>query len=101
MTAAYAALAVGFFNSIMFPSIFTLTLERSTAPAASTSGLLVFGIIGGAILPLLAAQVVDRSGDIHLGFFVPVAGYLLLTVFAVACLRTRGREAEEPVASPH
>ena len=45
--------------------------------------------------------MVDRSGDIHLGFFVPVAGYLLLTVFAVACVRTRGREAEEPVASPH
>ena len=101
VTAAYAALAVGFFNSIMFPSIFTLTLERSTAPAASTSGLLVFGIIGGAILPLLAAQVVDRSGDIHLGFFVPVAGYLLLTVFAIACARTQGRDSEGPVASPH
>lgn len=101
VTAAYAALAVGFFNSIMFPSIFTLTLERSSAPAASTSGLLVFGIIGGAILPLLAAQVADRSGDIHLGFFVPVAGYLLLTVFAVACVRTQGREGEGPIASPH
>src|SRR5690606_16448668 len=52
VTAAYAALAVGFFNSIMFPTIFTLTLERSSAPASATSGLLVFGIIGGAILPL-------------------------------------------------
>ncbi|MNT01791.1 L-fucose-proton symporter [compost metagenome] len=101
VTAAYAALAVGFFNSIMFPSIFTLTLERSSAPAAATSGLLVFGIIGGAVLPLLAAQVADRSGDIHLGFFVPVAGYLLLTVFAVACARTKGRDSEGPVASPH
>ncbi|MNE86938.1 hypothetical protein D3C80_1840760 [compost metagenome] len=85
----------------MFPSIFTLTLERSSAPAAATSGLLVFGIIGGAILPLLAAQVADRSGDIHLGFFVPVAGYLLLTVFAIACARTKGRDSEAPVASPH
>lgn len=101
VTAAYAALAVGFFNSIMFPSIFTLTLERSSAPAASTSGLLVFGIIGGAVLPLMAAQVADRSGDIHLGFFVPLAGYLLLTVFAVACARTQGREGEGPLASPH
>ncbi|PQZ81064.1 MULTISPECIES: sugar MFS transporter [unclassified Brevundimonas] len=101
VTAAYAALAVGFFNSIMFPSIFTLTLERSSAPAAATSGLLVFGIIGGALLPLLAAQVADRSGDIHLGFFVPVAGYLLLTVFAIVCARTKGRDSEGPVASPH
>ncbi|MGH7019732.1 MAG: sugar MFS transporter [Brevundimonas sp.] len=101
VTAAYAALAVGFFNSIMFPSIFTLTLERSSAAAASTSGLLVFGITGGAVLPLLAAQVVDRSHDIHLGFFVPVAGYLLLTVFAIACARTQGRDSQGPVASPH
>lgn len=100
-TAAYAALAVGFFNSIMFPSIFTLTLERSSAPAASTSGLLVFGIIGGALLPLAAAQVADRAGDMHLAFFVPVAGYVLLTIFAVACARTLGRETAEGAASPH
>lgn len=100
-TAAYAALAVGFFNSIMFPSIFTLTLERSSAPAASTSGLLVFGIIGGALLPLAAAQVADRAGDMHLAFFVPVAGYVLLTLFAVACARTQGRETVEAAASPH
>lgn len=100
-TAAYAALAVGFFNSIMFPSIFTLTLERSSAPAASTSGLLVFGIIGGALLPLAAAQVADRAGDMHLAFFVPVAGYVLLTLFAVACARTQGRETIEGAASPH
>lgn len=100
-TAAYAALAVGFFNSIMFPSIFTLTLERSSAPAASTSGLLVFGIIGGALLPLAAAQVADRAGDMHLAFFVPVAGYVLLTLFAVACARTQGRETAEGAASPH
>lgn len=100
-TAAYAALAVGFFNSIMFPSIFTLTLERSSAPAASTSGLLVFGIIGGALLPLAAAQVADRAGDMHLAFFVPVAGYALLTLFAVACARTQGRETAEGAVSPH
>ncbi|MNI33136.1 hypothetical protein D3C73_870680 [compost metagenome] len=85
----------------MFPSIFTLTLERSSAPAASTSGLLVFGIIGGALLPLAAAQVADRAGDMHLAFFVPVAGYVLLTLFAVACARTQGRESAEGVASPH
>src|SRR5690606_14606924 len=38
--AAGSALAVGLFNSIMFPTIFTLTLEHSSAPPASTSGLL-------------------------------------------------------------
>ena len=38
-TAAYAALSIGLFNSIMFPTIFTLTLERSSAPTSATSGL--------------------------------------------------------------
>ena len=86
-TAAFAALAVGLFNSIMFPAIFTLTLERSTAPASATSGLLVFGIIGGAILPLLAGRVADMAGTINPAFYVPLVGYILLVVFAVAASR--------------
>ena len=45
--AGVAALSVGFFNSIMFPTIFTLTIERSTAPAPATSGLLCMAIVGG------------------------------------------------------
>ncbi|MGV3578448.1 glucose/galactose MFS transporter [Brevundimonas sp.] len=86
-TAAFAALAIGLFNSIMFPAIFTLTLERSTAPASATSGLLVFGIIGGAILPLVAGRVADMAGTINPAFFVPLVGYVLLVVFAVAASR--------------
>jgi len=58
--AAYAAIAVGLFNSIMFPVIFTLTLERSTASQAATSGLLCMAIIGGALLPLLAGFITDH-----------------------------------------
>lgn len=88
-TAAFAALAVGLFNSIMFPAIFTLTLERSTAPASATSGLLVFGIIGGAVLPLVAGRVADMAGVINPAFFVPLVGYVLLVVFAVAASRAK------------
>lgn len=87
-TAAYAALGVGFFNSIMFPTIFSLTLERSSASASSTSGLLVFGIIGGAILPPLAGAVADAAGAVGPAFFIPFAGYLFLVAFALACART-------------
>lgn len=86
-TAAFAALAVGLFNSIMFPAIFTLTLERSTAPASATSGLLVFGIIGGAVLPLVAGRVADMAGTINPAFFVPLVGYILLVIFAIAASR--------------
>jgi FHS family L-fucose permease-like MFS transporter len=80
--AAGAALAIGLFNSIMFPTIFTLTLEHSTAPPASTSGLLCMAIIGGAVLPVLFASVVDASG-ISTAFFVPMLAYGAIALFGV------------------
>ena len=99
VSAAYAALSIGLFNSIMFPTIFTLTLERSTAPTSATSGLLVFGIIGGAFLPPLAGHIADLSGRVSPAFVVPLIGYALLTVFAVLCIRSRPRnESSAPVA---
>ena len=101
VTAAFAALAVGLFNSIMFPAIFTLTLERSTASPSATSGLLCMAIIGGAILPLIGGRVADLS-NLNMAFVVPMIGYVLLTVFAVACARSRTRDADVAVApSPH
>jgi MFS transporter, FHS family, L-fucose permease len=98
-TAAYAALSIGLFNSIMFPTIFTLTLERSTAPTSATSGLLVFGIIGGALLPLLAARLADSAGSLSTAFWVPMGGYVLLTLFAIAAARSKPRNVDvAPVA---
>ena len=99
-TAAYAAIAVGFFNSIMFPTIFTLTLERSGAPASATSGLLCTAIVGGAGLPPIAGLLVDDAAAVfNPAFYVPLVGYALLIVFAVACARSRAREADV-VAAP-
>jgi FHS family L-fucose permease-like MFS transporter len=95
-TAAYAAIAIGFFNSIMFPTIFTLTLERSTAPVPATSGLLVFGIIGGALLPPIAGQIADNSATLNPVFYVPLIGYLLLVGFAFAASRASIRNAPAP-----
>lgn len=98
VSAAVAALAVGLFNSIMFPAIFTLTLERSTASASATSGLLCMAIIGGAVLPLIGGRVADTS-NLNMAFLVPMIGYVLLTVFAVAAARTRTRGGDV-VAAP-
>lgn len=81
--AGYLALSIGFFNSIMFPSIFTLTLERSTAPAAATSGLLCMAIVGGAVLPFLAGLVIDAAPLMQTAFLVPLAGYLGVLAFAL------------------
>ena len=98
VSAAFAALAVGLFNSIMFPAIFTLTLERSSASASATSGLLCMAIIGGAVLPLIGGMVADTS-NLNMAFLIPAAGYVILTVFAVAAARTRAH-GEDVVAAP-
>ena len=99
VTAAYCAIAIGFFNSIMFPTIFTLTLERSTAPIPATSGLLVFGIIGGAILPPVAGLIADNATTLNPVFYVPLIGYLLLVAFAVGASRKKPHDREAPVAA--
>ncbi len=98
VNAAFAALLIGLFNSVMFPAIFTLTLERSSAPASATSGLLCMAIIGGAILPLLGGWMADTAG-LNLAFVIPLAGYVILTIFAIAAARVKVKNADA-VAAP-
>ncbi len=94
--AGVAALAIGFFNSIMFPTIFTLTLERSTAPAPSTSGLLCMAIVGGAVLPVVTGYTADHVG-LAAAFFVPFVSYVCIAIFALA----GARRSEQIAATPN
>lgn len=87
-TAAYLALSIGLFNSIMFPVIFTSTLERSTAAPAATSGLLCLAIVGGAILPYLYGLIADAAG-LHTAYFLPAAAYAIIVVFALASAKAK------------
>ena len=96
-TAAHLALSIGLFNSIMFPVIFTMTLERSSASPAATSGLLCLAIVGGAVLPYVYGHIADAAG-LHAAYFLPAVAYLLIVVFAIAA--TRARTYEHGSASP-
>ena len=87
-TASYLALSIGLFNSIMFPVIFTLTLERSTAAPAATSGLLCLAIVGGAVLPYVYGLIADAA-NLHVAYFLPAVAYLLIVVFAIAATRAK------------
>jgi MFS transporter, FHS family, L-fucose permease len=100
VSAGFVALAIGLFNSIMFPVIFTLTLERSTASQESTSGLLCTAIVGGAVLPLLVGTVSDGYGY-SVALIVPALCYAMLCVFAVAAGRAPVVRAEGGAASIH
>ncbi|MEK6540808.1 MAG: sugar MFS transporter [Pseudomonadota bacterium] len=86
VVAASSALAVGLFNSIMFPTIFTITLERSGVSQSSTSGLLCLAIVGGAVLPYAVGRFADNASLI-LAFIVPMAAYAMIAIFAVMASR--------------
>jgi FHS family L-fucose permease-like MFS transporter len=96
--AGYAALSIGLFNSIMFPVIFTITLERSTASDEATSGFLCFSIVGGAAIPPLTGLVSQHSSYIA-AFIVPALCYGVLCVFAIASRNARTRLRDEPAAA--
>lgn len=81
--AALAALGVGLMNSIMFPTIFSITLERARVPAAATSGLLCVAIVGGALLPLASARLADVA-SLAAAFALPLAAYAFILLFALA-----------------
>jgi FHS family L-fucose permease-like MFS transporter len=86
--AGYAALSIGLFNSVMFPVIFTLTLEHSTASKAAVSGLLCMAIIGGAVLPLVMGHLADLFG-LRQAYVVPLLGYMCIAAFGLAASRVR------------
>lgn len=89
--AGFIALSIGLFNSIMFPVIFSLTLERSEARAEAVSGLLCTAIIGGAFLPLLVGSVSDRAGY-AMALIIPALCYAVLCAFALAAGRAKVRQ---------
>jgi MFS transporter, FHS family, L-fucose permease len=93
--AGWAALSIGLFNSIMFPVIFTLTLERSTASGAATSGLLCMAIVGGAVLPPLVGKFADVAG-LRAAYVVPLIAYACISAFAAAATRAR---VQSPLAA--
>jgi FHS family L-fucose permease-like MFS transporter len=93
----YAALAIGLTNSIMFPTIFTITLERSGVSQSSTSGLLCLAIFGGAVLPLAVGAVADRFG-LGVSFAVPLAAYVFIAMFALAARESAA--PAEPAPNP-
>jgi MFS transporter, FHS family, L-fucose permease len=81
--AMWSITLVGFFNSIMFPSIFTLGVAELGPLTGDGSGLLIMAIVGGAIIPLAQGAIADRIG-IHHAFFLPVICYLYILFFALS-----------------
>jgi len=80
--AVWAILLVGFFNSIQFPTIFTLGVAEMGPLTGEASGLLITAIVGGAIIPELQGLMADRIG-IHHAFILPILCYLFIAWYGV------------------
>jgi FHS family L-fucose permease-like MFS transporter len=81
-TAMWSILAVGLFNSIMFPTIFSLGLAELGPLTGSGSGILTMAIVGGAILPVVQGIIADHVG-IHHAFLLPVLCYLYILFYGL------------------
>jgi len=82
-SAMWSILAVGLFNSIMFPSIFTLGIDGLGKLTSRGSAVLVAAIVGGAVIPELQGILADRIG-IHHAFILPVLCYFYIVYLATA-----------------
>jgi FHS family L-fucose permease-like MFS transporter len=81
--AMWAMLAVGFFNSIMFPTIFSLGVAELGPLTGNGSGLLNMAIVGGAVLPVIQGAMADHFG-LHHAFVLPVICYLYILFYALS-----------------
>jgi glucose/galactose transporter len=81
--AMWTILYVGFFNSIMFPTIFSLGVAELGPLTGTGSGILNMAIVGGAILPVVQGAIADRVG-LHHAFFLPVICYLFILFYGVS-----------------
>ena len=87
--AMWALLAIGFFNSIMFPTIFSLATKGLGRFTSSASGVLCTAIVGGAIVPVVQGWVADTQG-LMISFVVSAICYVYIVFFAI-----KGYKADE------
>ncbi|MXR67081.1 glucose/galactose MFS transporter [Shewanella sp. JBTF-M18] len=82
MLAMWAILAVGLFNSIMFPTIFSLALKNLGPATAQGSGILCLAIVGGAVVPLAQGLIADAAG-LSISFLLPVLCYAYILFYGL------------------
>ncbi len=90
--AVWSIILVGLFNSVMFPSIFTLGIAELGPLTGEGSGLLIAAIVGGAIIPEIQAFMADHFIGLHHAFLLPVLCYAFISYY--------GFKGSKPEAQP-
>jgi FHS family L-fucose permease-like MFS transporter len=81
-TAIWTLVLCGFFNSIMFPNIFTLGIAGLGPMTSKGSGLIMTAVVGGAVIPYLLGALADKVGIQH-AFVLPVLCYLYIAYYGL------------------
>ena len=81
-TAIWSLVLCGFFNSIMFPNIFTLGIAGLGPMTSKGSGLIMTAIVGGAVIPLAIGALADKT-SIQTSFVIPVICYLYIAYYGL------------------
>jgi FHS family L-fucose permease-like MFS transporter len=92
--AVYTVLAVPFFYSIMFPTIFALGIKDLGEESKIASSFIVMAIVGGAFFPLVMGFISDKTGSIQIAYIVPLLCLVVVLYFAL-----KGHRVIKPVLS--
>jgi FHS family L-fucose permease-like MFS transporter len=88
----WSIIAVGLFNSVMFPSIFTIGMSGLGPLTSKGSSLMVAAIVGGALIPLAEGHLADMIG-VQDAFVIPAVCYIYIALFGYF----GGRRAEREI----
>lgn len=89
MIVVYGLIAIAFFMSIMFPTIFSMGIEDLGHNTKIGSSLIVMSIVGGALLPPVLGMISDKTGSIQNGYIVPLICFAVVLLFAFARRKDR------------
>lgn len=81
MPTAYALMGVEFFMSIMFPTIFSLSISNLGEDTKMGSSLVIMSIVGGAIMPLIMGRISDMTHSIQFAYIVPLLCFVFVGYF--------------------
>jgi FHS family L-fucose permease-like MFS transporter len=82
MVVVYTLIAIAFFMSIMFPTIFSMGIDGLGHNTKIGSSLIVMSIVGGALLPPVLGLISDSTGNIQYGYTVPLTCFVIILLFA-------------------
>ena len=80
--ALYAVLSIGLFNSILFPTIFSVAIQGLGSLTSKGSGWLCLAIVGGALIPLIQGIVADAM-NIQVSFIIPALCYCFIAWYGL------------------